>query len=89
MKLRYLMTVTALLAGSVAWAADTPNRTSPLDANAACMDRTVDASSGNCVTKDEGRPRRAYPPKTTPAGAAPASAPAPASSTVRKSGGGN
>ena len=84
MKLRYLMSIAALLAGAAAWAADTPGRTSPVDANAACMERNVDASSGNCVPKEDGKPRRAYPPKTTSAGAAPSSAPAPGSSAVRK-----
>lgn len=84
MRLSYLTLVAALQAATAAWAADTPSRTSPVDANAACMDRNVDASSGNCVPKDDGRPRRAYPTKTAPAGAAPSSAPAPGSTAVRK-----
>jgi hypothetical protein len=54
----------AMLAGcGIACGADSPERTSPIDSNAACMDRTVDSSSGNCVVKDEGRPRRTYPPR--------------------------
>lgn len=82
--LRYLITLTALLA-SVASAADTPSRTSPVDANAACMDRGVDSSSGNCVTKDEGSPRHAYPPKSSAPVNASAAAPTAVSPTVRKS----
>ena len=89
MKLSCWMIITVLSAGSGAQAADTPNRTSPVDANAACMDRNVDSSSGNCVTKDEGKPRRAYPPKQAPAGSAPASAPSPSSPNVRKSAAGS
>lgn len=84
MKLPYLIALAALLAATAASAADTPSRTSPVDTNAACMDRNVDSSSANCVLKDDGRPRRAYPPKTTSTGAAPSSAPAPGSSAVRK-----
>lgn len=57
-------TICAALAASVpAAAADTSDRTSPIDRNAACMDRTVDASTGKCVVKDEGTPRRTYPPR--------------------------
>jgi hypothetical protein len=70
--------------GHTAVAADANDRTSPLDSNPACMERTTDASSGNCVIKDEGRPRQTYPPRaSTGAGSAtPASAPA---ATVKKS----
>ena len=82
--LRYLISLTALLAG-VASAADTPSRTSPVDANAACMDRGVDSSSGNCVTKDEGSPRRAYPTKSSAPVSTSPSAPAAVSPSVRKS----
>lgn len=84
MKLRYLITFTALLAGAAS-AADTPSRTSPVDANAACMDRGVDSSSGNCVTKDEGSPRRTYPPKSSAPVNPSSAAPVAASPTVRKS----
>ena len=70
-----------MAASAAAGAADTPDRASPVDANAACMDRTVDSSAGNCVVKDDGTPRRTYPPKSAPPVAAPrtgAAAPAPA-----------
>ena len=84
MKLHYLLIVTALSASAVAAAADPAERASPLDRNSACMDRTVDASSGDCVVKDDGTPRRTYPPKRAAPVAAAASQPAPASSTMRK-----
>lgn len=88
MKLHDLIILAAFMTGAVAYAADSTDRTSPLDSNAACMDRTVDASTGNCVVKDEGRPRHTYPPKPSVPVTAPAPAPvaptAPAS-TIRKS----
>ena len=73
-------TICAALAVSVAAAAaDSSDRSSPIDRNAACMDRTVDASTGNCVVKDEGIPRRTYPPKpSTPVVTPHAGATAPA-----------
>jgi hypothetical protein len=70
MYLRSLCIVVALASSSTASAADFSDRASPADSNAACMDRAVDASSGNCILKEEGTPRRAYAPKssaTTPA----------------------
>jgi hypothetical protein len=87
MKLRYLMILAACAASAVACAADAPDRSSPMDSNAACMDRTVDASTGNCVVKDEGTPRHTYPPKPPVPVAAPTPAPAPASASalMRKS----
>ena len=60
MQPRYLMFLAVLLSGA-AIAADSTDRTSTVDKNAACMDRDVDASTGNCVIKDEGTPRRTYP----------------------------
>jgi hypothetical protein len=66
MILRIATICVAFAASSAAFGADSSDRTSPLDNNAACMDRNVDASSGKCVVKDEGTPRRTYPPK--PAG---------------------
>lgn len=82
-------TICAALAASVpAAAADSSDRTSPVDRNAACMERTVDASTGKCVVKDEGTPRRTYPPRpATPVVAPHAGATAPAS-TVRGAGAG-
>jgi len=87
MKLYYLMMITALTASSVAGAADTSERASPVDRNSSCMDRNVDASSGNCVVKDDGTPRHTYPPRPAALTTAPTSVPqaAPAASTVRKS----
>ena len=85
MKIAEVMTLTILLLSSAAMGADSTERSSPLDKNAACMDRKVDASTGNCVVQDEGTPRQTYPPKPTPAAATPAPAPATPSSAVRKS----
>ena len=85
MKLDDLIILATFMAGTVAYAADSPDRTSPMDSNAACMDRTVDASTGNCVVKDEGTPRRTYPPKPSAPVSAPAPAPTSPVSTVRKS----
>jgi hypothetical protein len=70
-----LLALLALTAG--AHAADDR---SPYDKNPACLDRTVDASTGDCVIKDDGTPRQKYPPRavtgSTPKGAAPVAAPA-------------
>ena len=87
MKLRYLMILAAFTVSSVACAADSPERTSPVDNNAACMDRTVDSSTGNCVVKDEGMPRHVYPgrPSAPVATSAIAPAQAPAGPLVRRS----
>jgi hypothetical protein len=63
MELRLLFLITALMLGPAALAADSAERTSPYDRNPACMDRSTDASSGNCVVQDEGTPRHTYPPK--------------------------
>ncbi|MDB5810024.1 MAG: hypothetical protein JWN94_2146 [Betaproteobacteria bacterium] len=63
MKLHPILIVGMLVSSGLACAADSGERNSPVDNNAKCMDRTVDASSGNCVVKDEGRPRRTYPPR--------------------------
>jgi hypothetical protein len=79
------MMLTILAISPAAMGADSTDRASPLDSNAACMDRTTDASSANCVVKDEGTPRQTYPPKQSPANATPAPAPAAATPTVRKS----
>ena len=57
MQLRYLMLLTALTFSGAAIAADTGERTSQVDKNSKCMDRTTDSSSGDCVVKDEGTPR--------------------------------
>ena len=61
--LRITIVCIALAATSAASAADSSERSSPVDSNAACMDRNVDASSAKCVVKEEGTPRRTYPPK--------------------------
>ncbi len=67
MKLKHL-TVLFAFAASQAFGADTEARSSPLDTNPACMERTTDASTGKCVPADEGSPRHVYPPKSTAAG---------------------
>jgi hypothetical protein len=77
------------LAASIpAAAADTSDRTSPIDRNAACMDRTVDASSGKCVVKDEGSPRRTYPPRPAAPVVTPHDGAAAPASTARSAGAG-
>jgi hypothetical protein len=38
---------------------------SPYDKNPACLDRNVDASTGDCVIKEDGTPRHTYPPRST------------------------
>ena len=85
MRLPNLMILAILAISPAAMGADSTDRASPLDNNAACMDRTTDASSANCVVKDEGTPRQTYPPKKSPPSTTPAPAPAAASPTVRKS----
>ena len=62
MKFSYWIVSAMMAAGQHATAADTNERTSPVDSNPACMDRTTDASSGDCLIKDKGRPRHTYPP---------------------------
>jgi len=63
--LRITIFCIALAAHPAALAADSPERSSPVDNNAACMDRNVDASSAKCVVKEEGTPRHTYPPKSS------------------------
>lgn len=81
------MTLAILTLSPAAMGADSAERSSPLDRNPACMERTTDASSGNCVISDDGKPRRTYPPKQSPASTAPAPATAATAppSAVRKS----
>ena len=76
MRLPNVMILAILAMSPAAMVADSTDRSSPLDNNPECMDRTTDASTGNCVVKDEGTPRRTHPPKKLPASATPASAPA-------------
>ena len=83
MRLRYLMVLTAFTLSAAAMGADSTDRVAPYDRNPACMDRATDASSGDCVVKDEGTPRRTYPPKQTPASVT--YAPAPGSTAVPSS----
>ena len=61
MKLIYLIILTALGSGSGALAADSSDRSSPLDNNPACMDRTTDSASDKCTIADDGTPRHVYP----------------------------
>ncbi len=63
MQISYWMVLTALTLSATAIAADATDRKAPYDSNPACMDRTTDSSTGNCVVKDEGTPRHAYPPR--------------------------
>ena len=85
MKLSNLMILTIFATSPAAMSADSTDRSSLLDDNPQCMDRTTDASAGNCVVKDAGTPRRTHPPKKVPASATRASAPAAASQTMGKS----
>jgi|1186.fasta_scaffold530468_2 hypothetical protein len=86
MKFSYWIVSAMMAAGQHATAADTNERTSPVDSNPACMDRTTDASSGDCLIKDKGRPRHTYPPPAPRGGviATPGPVPAP-SATLNKS----
>jgi hypothetical protein len=86
MKTQSILTIAMLLTSGLVCAADTGDRTSPVDKNSNCMDRTVDSSSGNCVVKDEGRPRHTYPPRA-PA-VKPQSRPAGSTSTGNAAAGG-
>jgi len=61
MRIEPLFLAIGLALGAQAHAADTGGA-SPYDSNPACMDRTTDASTGNCVEQTEGRPRHKYPP---------------------------
>ena len=92
MKTLFLTMLAALAFSQTANAASTDTDVrSPYDTNPACLDRNVDASKGDCIINDTGKPRQKYPPRTpisnttipakpaTPAVAAPREA-APASS---------
>jgi hypothetical protein len=57
----YRLILLALALSQTAHAADSGD-TSPYDTNPACMDTTVDASTGKCVIQTEGTPRQKYPP---------------------------
>ena len=85
MKLPHLMILTILATSPAAMAADSTDRSSPLDDNPQCMDRTTDASAGNCVVKDAGMPRRTDPPKKGAASATRAPTPAAGPQTMGKS----
>ena len=87
MKIIDFMALAILTLSPAAVGADSSERSSPLDRNPACMERTPDASSGNCVISDEGIPRHTYPSKRPPVGTAPAPATAATAppSAVRKS----
>jgi hypothetical protein len=84
MKIRLICFLLALCASAVAAAADSTGK-SPMDRNQACMDRTVDSSSGDCIIKDDGTPRQTYPPKRAPAQPAPKPAATAPFSTTRGS----
>lgn len=86
MMLRIATICVMFAASSAASAADSSERTSPLDNNAACMDRNVDASSGKCVVKEEGTPRRTYPPKPSGPAVSPRTGATAPSSTARGTG---
>ena len=62
----------ALAATSTAYAQNT-ERSSPLDANPACMERNVDSNSPGCLPRDDGQRQVVVPPAAAGAAAAPAS----------------
>ena len=88
MMLRITIFCVALAANSAALAADSSERNSPVDKNAACMDRNVDASSAKCIVKDDGTPRRTYPPKPSGPAVTPHAGTSGPASTVRGNGAG-
>jgi hypothetical protein len=88
MMLRITLFCGALAANAGALAADSSERNSPVDNNAACMDRNVDASSAKCVVKDDGTPRRTYPPKPSSPAVTPRAGTTGPASTVRGNGSG-
>jgi len=61
MKLARFSLLAVLFTSLGAFAADDR---SPYDKNPACLDRNVDSSSGDCVIKDDGKPRHKYPPRS-------------------------
>jgi hypothetical protein len=50
-------------AGSATASVSPSDDRSQFDKHPECMDRSVDASSGNCIIQDAGKPRHRYPPK--------------------------
>jgi hypothetical protein len=59
---------------------------SPFDKHPECMNRSVDASSGNCIVQNAGTPRHRYPPKPQVTGKPPtASSSAGKTSTANRS----
>jgi len=60
---------------------------SQFDKHPECMDRSVDASSGNCIIQNTGTPRHRYPPKPQTTGKpAAASSSTSGTSTASRSG---
>ena len=92
MKIAHMSLFVAAVLAIPAYAADDR---SPYDRNPACLDRNVDASTNDCIIKDEGTPRHTYPPRNTsnnsskPASpvAAPAAAPREAAPATSRRGG--
>ena len=73
MKLEYLGLIAALALSQSAFAVDADDR-SPAEKNPKCMDRTTDSSTGDCIIKDDGKPRHKYAPKPQTKTATPPSA---------------
>ena len=78
---QYAIILAILANSSVAMSADSTERTSPLDDNPECMERT----NVGCGVKDDSTPRRTHPPKKVPARENGTSEPAVASPTLRNS----
>ncbi len=81
MNLKHVILIAVLAHSSLAMSADSSERTTPLDDNPECTERT----NIDCVVKDDGTPRRTHPPKKVPASENGTSGPAIASPTVGNS----
>ena len=62
MKSKFLLMPLMIMISPFAVAADSGERSSPLDNNPGCMDRSKDASSPECTPQTEGQPRHYVQP---------------------------
>ena len=63
--MKKLLMLLMLLASPLAYAADETKQPAeaPPDKNPACMDRTTNSATGDCIVRDNGKPRPHSPPK--------------------------